>query len=297
MKKIASVPFFKTDYFFKDNQRVHIHLSTDFPEYVGVMHKHEFIEVVYILSGSSTHFVGEKSYKVNSGDVVLINSGVPHRFCPCEDGGKFVAYDLMFTPDFIDSTAIEMSDFNSLKNSFLFYSLFPKDSNALPDLFVRNTKLTNYGEIFNRIYNEYGSREKGFTQIIRAYSIELIIKIFRDIERGGAAILSAENKKTVENALSFIRENYNSKISVGDIASQVFLSPDYFRKLFKRVTGISVINYIHKMRLDKACSLLKTTDLSIKDICYQTGYTDLQAFYKTFKKALGTTPQNYRKIQ
>lgn len=297
MNKINNIPVFSKNSFFKENQRVHIHLSTDFPDYVGVMHKHEFIEVVYILSGSSIHFVGEKNYKVSSGDVVLINSGVPHSFCPCDDGGNFVAYDLMFTPDFIDSSAIKMGDFKSLKDSFLFYSLFPEEHAAMPDLHVTNTKLTNYSEIFNRIYNEYVYGEKGFTQIIRAYSIELIIKIFRDIEREGKATLSTENKKTVERALSFIQENYNLSISVGDIATQVFLSPDYFRKLFKKVTGISVINYLQKMRLEKACTLLKTTDLSIKDVCSQVGYTDLQAFYKIFKKVIGTTPQNYRNSQ
>ena len=291
------VPFFDNDSFFKNNQRVHIHLSTDYPTYVGVTHKHEFIEVVYILSGSAIHTVEDREYTVNRGDVVLINSLVPHKFEEIKSQEQFVTYDLMFTPDFLDYSTINMSDFKSLNNSFLFYSLFPEEKAILPDLHVINNSFFSYGEIFTRIYNEYKNCEKGFIQIIRAYCIELIIKIFRDLEKEGVSPLSPENKKTVELALNYINDNYSLKLSIGDIASQVFLSPDYFRKLFKKVTGTSVTNYLQKIRLDKACNLLLTTTMPIKDISIETGYTDIQTFYKVFKKATGKTPQNYRNGQ
>lgn len=293
-KQSNSIPYFGNNSFFKENQRFHIHLSTDFSSFVGVMHKHEFIEVVYVLSGSAMHTVGDRSYVVNQGDVVLINSLVPHKFEEIKKDENFVTYDLMFTPDFIDYSAINMSEFSSLKKSFLFYSLFPEDKTALPDLHVSGYNFSVYGEIFTKIYSEYKNREKGFIQIIRAYSIELIIKIFRDIEKQGVETLTVENKNTVDCAVKYINDNYNLKLSIGDIASQVFLSPEYFRKLFKKVTGKSVISYLQQTRLDKACKLLLTTDMPIKDIADETGYSNLQSFYKNFKKEKGKTPQNYR---
>ena len=120
VKQVNTIPFFGNNSFFKGNQRFHIHLSTDFSSFVCVTHKHEFIEVVFVLQGSAMHTVGDRSYKVTQGDVVLINSLVPHKFEAVSNSENFVTYDLMFTPDFIDSSAINMSEFSSLKKSFLF---------------------------------------------------------------------------------------------------------------------------------------------------------------------------------
>ena len=131
------IPSFNGESFFEGDEKVYIHLSTDFPEYVGVLHRHAFIEVAYVLSGEAIHTVGDREYKVKPGDVTLINGGTPHKFTPCGDGQeRFVAYDLMFMPDFFDALAINTNQFATLQNSFLFYSLFQSDALTQPDLYV-----------------------------------------------------------------------------------------------------------------------------------------------------------------
>ncbi len=292
------IPLFDNTSFFRENERVYIQLSTEFPDFVGVMHRHQFIEVVYILSGEAIHTVGEKEYTVCGGDVVLVNSGVPHKFVSATNSNEsFVSYDLMFSPDFFDASAINMNVFESLKDCFLFYSLFPSDASAYPDMHVSGKKYYNYGDLFTRIYHEYKTREKGYLEIIRAYVIELIIKVFRDIDKKNTTRLSPDNQKTVDSAVSYIENNYNENLSVDDIAAKVFLSPDYFRKLFKKVTGESVTSFQQKMRIDEACRLLSTTEMPIKDISIEVGYNDSKAFYQTFKKVTGKTPKMYRNNQ
>lgn len=294
----SEVPCFDNKSFFKDNDHVYIHLSTDFPKYVGVMHKHKFIEIVFILSGEAIHTVGNRQYKVKCGDVTVINCGVPHKFTAnTESEDSFVAYDLMFSPDFFDASTINMGAFESLKSSFLFYSLFPSETYAYPDMHISGKRYGDYGELFTRIYHEFISKDKGYVEIIRAYVIELIIKIFRDLEKSGMAVLSTDNKKTVYSAISYIENNYNTKLSVDDIAARVFLSPDYFRKLFKKVTGDSVIAFQQKLRIDEACRLLSVTDMAIKDISEAIGYNDIKSFYQVFKKMTGKTPKEYRNNQ
>ena len=92
-----------------------------------------------------------------------------------------------------------------------------------------------------------------------------------------------------------MQENYNTKLSVDEIASRAFLAPDYFRKVFKKVTGHSVTAYVQKLRIDEACRLLLTSDTPIKDICFLVGYNDVTTFYQSFKKVTGKTPNEYRK--
>lgn len=294
----GEMPYFENDSFFKSGEQVYIHLSTEFPKFVGVMHKHQFIEIVYILSGEAIHNVGNKQYEVKCGDVTVINCGVPHKFTSKPDSKEnFVAYDLMFTPDFFEASAIKMSNFESLKNSFLFYSLFPTDSSAQPDLYISGKRYSDYGEIFTRIYHEFGRCEKGYIELIRAYVIELIIKMFRDMEKTEALSLTKDKTDTLNSAIRYIEDNYNTKLSIDEIAAKVFLSSDYFRKLFKRVTGDSVLTFQQKLRISEARKLLQTTDIPIKDISLSIGYNDIKSFYQAFKKVTGQTPKEYRNNQ
>lgn len=290
------IAFFDNKSFFANGEQVYIQLSTEFPDFVGVTHKHEFIEIIYILSGKAMHTVGEKQYMVKCGDVAVVNSGIEHKFTSVSDSDEnFVTYDLMFSPKFFEASAIEMGEFESLKNSFLFYSLFPSEESSQPDMHISSGRFSDYGEIFSRIYQEYRRKEKGYIQLIRAYIISLIIKIFRDIERSDSIHLSSSKLKTVYSAIEYIENNYNTKLSVDDIASKAFLAPDYFRKVFKKVTGHSVTTYMQNLRIDEACKLLSTTETPIKDICSMVGYNDMTTFYQSFKKITGKTPNEYRK--
>lgn len=295
---VPEIPFFNNTSFFKDGERVYIHLSTEFPDFVGVLHRHQFIEIVYILSGRAIHTVGDKEYEVKNGDITVINTGVPHKFTSIPNSNEsFVTYDLMFTPDFVDSTVINMSKFESLKYSLLFFSLFPSNTVASPDMYIPGKLYADYGEIFTRIYREFSGKEKGYVELIRAYTIELIVKIFRDIEKMGTATLSTAQLKTINEAVQYIEDHYNLKLSVNDIAAKFFLGPDYFRKLFKKATGESVMCFQRKLRIDMACQLLSTTDMPIKDVCSTIGYDDMKTFYQTFKKVTGKTPKEYRNHQ
>ena len=295
MANIDAVPYFDNRSFFKGDDRVYIQLSTEFPKYVGVMHRHQFVEIVYILSGQAVHTVGSREYTVKSGDVVVINCNVPHKFTAVTTGELFVAYDLMFSLDYLDPNADCNATFESLKENFLFGALFPGDS--LPDIHISGSRYGSYGDLFTRIYHALKGRERGYVEISRAYVIQLIVKILRDFGRDGKKELTSENKKAIYNAIGYMERRYNTPLTVEEIAAQVFLSPEYFRKLFKKMTGESVRTYLHKLRIDEACRLLTVTDLPIGDICTAVGYQDMKAFYQAFKQATGKTPKEYRNHQ
>ncbi len=292
---LQQVPYFDNRSFFKDSCPVYIQLSTEFPKYVGVMHRHQFVEIVYILSGEATHTVGDREYTVKSGDVVVINCGVPHKFTASTTGELFVAYDLMFGLPFIDPNAGSDAAFESLKDSYLFGPLFPADET--PDIHISGKRYGSYGDLFTRIYHALKGKERGYLELSRAYVIELIVKILKDMGRDGSKELTSENKKAVFAAISYMERRYNNPLTVEDIAAQVFLSPEYFRKLFKKMTGESVRTYLHGLRVDEACRLLTVTDMSIQDISIAVGYQDMKSFYQAFKQKTGKTPKEYRNHQ
>ena len=108
-------------------------------------------------------------------------------------------------------------------------------------------------------------------------------------------ITYASNDITIRNAENFIRFHYDSNISVKDVADNVNLELCYFSKRFKKETGVSPKQKIIEYRMNKACLLLKNTDLSVTEIAHCVGIEDPQYFSRLFKNETGASPQNFRK--
>lgn len=282
--------------YFKANENIFIHRS-DNKNFDGVMHKHNFIELIYVISGRAIHQIEGSSYMIKKGNTVMVDYGVAHALTAiAEDEEHFLTYDLLFTPDFFNISALENHEFYSLASSYLFSSLFAEfDSESVP----RNLIKTNSKEfrlLFENIYEEYENREKGFQNIIRAYLIELIIKIFREIDKYQPTF-TQNHYELVQKAIDHMRENYKAHISLDDIVSGIFLSKNYFRQIFKKTTGTSISSFIQSLRINEACRLLETTDDSSSLISPECGFNDTKFFYLTFKRTMGMTPAEYRKMK
>ena len=98
----------------------------------------------------------------------------------------------------------------------------------------------------------------------------------------------------IQKAKAYIDETYSKDISLDDISRQMNLSPYYFSKLFKEETGENFIEYLTKLRIQKAKELLVDKEKSMKEICGQVGYSDPNYFSRIFKKSVGVTPTEYR---
>lgn len=112
---------------------------------------------------------------------------------------------------------------------------------------------------------------------------------------------AGDDKKAVPSEITFIcnyiNENYSEKITLNAIADSVGFSKYYISRLFKQHMGVTIIDYLIKVRLDKAKELLGKGDYSIKQICFMIGYSDPNYFTWSFKKYLGVSPIKYRYFQ
>lgn len=99
----------------------------------------------------------------------------------------------------------------------------------------------------------------------------------------------------IREAKEYIAENYsNSDFSLNMIAGYIGVSPSYFSSIFKQGTGQSFIEYLTKVRIDRACELLKCTTLRTSEIGEQVGYNDPHYFSATFKKIMGQSPKDFK---
>lgn len=119
-----------------------------------------------------------------------------------------------------------------------------------------------------------------------------VISIFENIH----AASQAQNAKPIRIVLKYIEEHYHETIRLEDMAALVSLNPAYLSNIFKKETGENFVLFLNAYRIDKAKEILKNTQLTINEVAYSVGFLDGRYFSKSFKKLVGITPKDYRKL-
>lgn len=101
----------------------------------------------------------------------------------------------------------------------------------------------------------------------------------------------------IDKAIDFIRKHYYEDISLRDVAKEVYLSESYLSRKLKKVKGISFVEYITKLRMEKAVELLKEPNVKITEVALSLGYPDYRYFSQTFKKHTGYSPSEFIKAK
>lgn len=250
-------------------------------------HCHEdFTELTIVLSGSGRYFVDGETIDVEAGDIIVCNRGVMHR-------------NIVLNPD---EPTVEFF------TGFLNYHFknMPQDTIVLKgETHLLRLDSESKQEVKKICYemlaeNEEGKIGKYF--MLKAKLIELLLIMLRGIVEppkmhiAGYNFDSYSKNYAVKKIITYINENYAHKISLDQIAHNMYLSPVYISKIFKEETGEPPINYLIKVRLEKAKEILANGEGdSIKSVANRVGYDDVYHFSKLFKKYYGASPNNFRK--
>lgn len=108
----------------------------------------------------------------------------------------------------------------------------------------------------------------------------------------GTGVAGAGRK--IEQTINFMGAHLNEPMQVNRLASMVNISPSHFFALFRQCTGFTPIDFFIRLRMSKACELLETTSLSVKEVAAMLGYDDQFYFSRLFKSVHGTPPRAYR---
>jgi len=101
-------------------------------------------------------------------------------------------------------------------------------------------------------------------------------------------------KKLVYESALYMHDNYSEPIGVTDISAQAHLSPSYFAAVFRILTGFTVKNYFNRYRLYRAAAELVANSRRIIDIAFDVGFLSQESFTRSFSKAYGITPAQFR---
>ncbi len=103
-----------------------------------------------------------------------------------------------------------------------------------------------------------------------------------------------QNTTATKRAVNYINEHFSEPVTLNDLAEAVSLSPYYFSRSFAKETGMSPHQYLIAVRISSAKYLLSSTDMTVKEVAFQAGFSDESSFCATFRKREGITPTEYR---
>jgi len=150
---------------------------------------------------------------------------------------------------------------------------------------VRPDDLCLYTAVVERIV--YSSDIGQMRDIMTEYCYELILTVHNHVHL---------RSPIVQNVLTFIHAHFDQGLSLKTLGQQFHVNAIYLGQLFQKEVGVVFSEYLNRYRLEKAKELLKATHFRAGDIGKKVGYSDTTYFYKQFKKMVGTTPSEWRKI-
>lgn len=254
-------------------------------------HAHSFIEIVYFNSGQGTHRINGKEFNISSGDVFLINANTTHSYSIIDPEKEVCVKNCIFLAD----------KFNLPANDFIKTFYFKLFNEKLP--FETANFIYVNGDYKKEIYNllqiiedELKLKHRHYEEIVDNVLYSILIKIFRSYEqKNNNQYISTENITVLEDAIAYLKTHYHENITLIELSKNFNFSKNYFNLIFKRYTSMTFKKYIQKLRCDKACELLESTNYTIENICETVGYSDPKQFFYIFKEIVGITPGAYRK--
>lgn len=191
------------------------------------------------------------SGSVSVGECVVIKQGQEHRF-KADEAARFVVVDMNTLPTNLAQGSQQVFDINQPLQSFL--------------LFV----------------------EKQLAHQVHPQIEQLLFQLFEQLLT--EQTLGYQIDPRIRRAQTYITEHLESPLCIHTLSQQAHLSATQFKTLFKRYAGVSPMNYITQLRMEKAKALLTHSDLPIQQIAEQVGYSDLSAFSRRFRQHFGLSP-------
>jgi AraC-like DNA-binding protein len=252
--------------------------------------RHENYEMVYMKKGFAVFEISGQKVELGPNDIVIIKPLQYHKFSvKSENGCEFIVLNFTFENKINgEHSQIPMEDFLN----------FVSSKETGPYITLKVSPKNEIVVLLNRILKERESSEPGSEFLNYLLIMELFVLLSRALKMEWENSIKSKSPKLKELigiSINFIHNNFERDISLGDIAKFVFLSPSYFTRAFKEETGMSPINYLLKVRIERAKELLEDTGLKISDIALSVGFSNQQRFNEMFKKYAGLTPLQYRK--
>lgn len=278
IKELKGDQFFKPDFDIFVNRRVET--------FSLAQHTHDFIEISYVEEGSGYHYIEDQMIATKRGDLFVIPIGTSHVFRPSSMDKQLVIYNCIFRPRLLERLQSVIAE-SSMLHRFLY------DRPPGPNRWLQfRDKCDQFLSVMYGMYWEYLKMSPCYEYLLMGLLIQMLAMLQR-YESDGSLVTTPAG--SLDEAVQFINAQYAQNITVQDVAEHLFMSPSHFQRLFKKTTGVTFMQYLQNIRIQRCCELLKSTSIPIQEAANRVGYQDMKFFHALFRKKTGVTPRQYRR--
>lgn len=275
------------------------------------MHSHTFYELLLVGRGSCRHMYRDTETLLIQGDAVIVSRNHPHGF---SIRGETVIYNCQFR---LDALSTDVTDCLRKSPSLLEPSYADDDDVKIwENTLQEQEKQAFYHKEQLRLGYELNSSKQGvihlnpselaFIHAVLQHCLDeemdallqqrymeiILLQLKKGLSRQNEKYIqcSGANQKVIASVLVYIEEHLDDTLDFNEIAQKCSFSPNYFRKIFRDVTGLAPVAYVNRLRIVRACEYMQKDGMSIRDAAEQVGIYDLNYFSRMFKKIMGCSP-------
>ena len=252
-------------------------------------HYHPEIELIYFHKGSGIQFVGDSIKRFEKSNIVLVGSNLPHYWkYDIENSDDYTdrpyATVIHFFEDFWSRTFLDLPENKLIKNTL---------ERAKRGIEISAKQEPAIVKLIEQIVDA-----EGYHRIILLMEILALIgsvsssKLLSSI--GFKYNFEEVDKYRINLIYDYSFAHFKDKILLEEIAQIANLTPNSFCRYFKSKTRKTYLQFINEIRVGHACKLLIEDEISIKQICYESGFNNFSSFHAAFKLITGKTPLNYK---
>lgn len=251
------------------------------------LHWHECLEIISVESGWIEVEIDRKRQLIGSGDIAVINPRQLHscdRFDPHATLRCLIIDMDVFRSRFVDSSE-ERFILPLLDGKILFTEKIEGEEGLQ--------------EMIRSCVDSFAQRDIAYQLHLKALIFELLYRLFvfhsamREAQERN--LPTSVSRERVNAVLDYVDAHYAERIQLNDLVEIVHINKYYICKIFQQYTGKTVFNYVNEVRIRKAEELLLTTNRTVTEIAYATGFLDINYFSRIFKQIMGLTPTELRK--
>ncbi len=252
-------------------------------------HCHICFEITVVDHGSGIYATNNNKYQMSAGDIFIFSSNEYH--CITEVGATGLKLtNLHFEPRYLWGNSVDSFSEENMNFCFNHSKNF---KNRIKANDAKN--ILNYIEL---IKNELHNKESEYQLQVKSLLNLLLINLVRNFDYSDENnSINSLQFKNIKHILSFIDEHFTEKLSLNELAELAGMSPNYFSAFFKKISGVTLWDYISSKRINKAVQLIRTPNsgknmLEIATLC---GFNNTTNFNKMFRRITGMTPSEYKK--
>lgn len=257
------------------------------------LHSHDCFELAYITEGSTTHTLDGEAETVHKGAYYIIDHGSVHGYSNSEN---IHIVNCLFLAEIIDASLTNCSSFDELMRVCTIH-YYKQYLGLTPVNRIFYDEDGTILKLLKEMEKEYANRKIGYQEVLRGKLLEILILTMRKVVElyCDVPIEKLTDSAIIREAVHYFKANYQDKALLSTFCEKYHYNLQYISRRFKQETGLTTLEYLQKIRIEKACALLAGSKHTIREVAQQTGYDDIKFFNRVFRKLVGMTPGEYRK--